>query len=102
MKTKKLPKRFYRFFWDIKPDKLDAAKYSEYVIERLLNLGDLEAVKWTWDNFGRKKIIAVVKTGRQITPKTANFFIKLLALKPEEVFCFRRQSQLRPSVIWPY
>lgn len=97
-----IPKRLHKYFWDLNPAKLDADKYPEYVIERLLNLGDLEAVKWTWDTFGRQKIIDVVKTGRQITPKTANFFIKLLVLKPEEVFCFRRGSQNRLNTIWPY
>ena len=97
-----IPKHLHKYFWDINPVKLTTAKYPEYVIERLLNLGDLEAVKWVWDTYGRRKITDVVKTGRQITPKTANFFIKLLALKPKEVFCFRRESQLRPNVIWPY
>lgn len=97
-----IPKRLQKYFWDINPARLNTSQYPEYVIERLLNLGDLEAVKWVWDTFGRQKIIEVVKTGRQITPKTANFFIKLLNLKPKEVFCLQRVSQSRPNEIWPY
>lgn len=97
-----IPKRLQKYFWDLNPAKLDTAKYPEYVIERLLNLGDLEAVKWVWDTFDRQKIIEVVKTGRQITPKTANFFTKLLNIKSKEVFCLQRASQPKPGVIWPY
>ncbi|OIN88461.1 hypothetical protein COW80_04380 [Candidatus Beckwithbacteria bacterium CG22_combo_CG10-13_8_21_14_all_01_47_9] len=97
-----IPKHLHKYFWDLNPAKLDAAKYPEYVIERLLNLGDLEAVRWTWDTFGRQKITDVVKTGRQITPKTATFFTKLLNLNPKEVFCLKRAFPVKPNAIWPY
>ncbi len=102
MKAKKLPKKFFKFFWDINAAKLDTARYPEYVIERLLNLGDLKAVKWLWETFNREKIIEVIKTSRQINPKTANFFTKFLNLNPKEVFCLQRASQNRSGTIWPY
>ncbi|MDP4030847.1 MAG: hypothetical protein U1C50_02465 [Patescibacteria group bacterium] len=97
-----IPRRLHKYFWDLNPVNLDAAKHPEYVIERLLNLGDLAAVKWVWDTFGRQKIVDVVKVGRQISPKTATFFTKLLNLKPEEVFCLKKASHNRPGAIWPY
>ncbi|MEK7513505.1 MAG: hypothetical protein AAB430_02825 [Patescibacteria group bacterium] len=102
MRSNKLPKQFHKFFWDINPVKLDTAKYHKYVIERLLNLGDLESVKWVKDTFGRQKIIDVVKTGREINRKTANFFQIIYNIPKKEILCFRRESQNKLSAIWPY
>lgn len=100
--AKKLPKRFAKYFWDIDPQKIDIQKYPQYVLERLLQFGDLAAVKWGLNQFGKDKLIEVVKTSRQINRKTANFFINIYNLKPEEVLCFNREYQSQHRAVWPY
>ena len=102
MKLQKLPRRMYQYFWDVNPSQLAVDKYPEYVIERVLNLGDLQAVKWVWDVFGREKIVKVIKTSRQINLKTANFFSKLLGINPDEILCFNKEFQGKLPAIWPY
>lgn len=98
----RLPQRFAKYFWDINPERIDTKKYPQYVLERLLQFGDISAVKWGLSRFGKDKVIDVVKTSRQINRKTANFFIKIYNLDPKEVVCFNREYQNKHRVVWPY
>jgi hypothetical protein len=41
-----LPENLHRYFWENKPDDIDPAKHSAYIIERLLEHGNDEAVRW--------------------------------------------------------
>jgi hypothetical protein len=42
----RLPECAYRYFWDVDPVTLDVSKYPRYVIERLMEYGDLPSVCW--------------------------------------------------------
>jgi hypothetical protein len=41
----KLPKELYRFFWDVDVAKLDPAEKPYFVINRLLDKGDIKAAR---------------------------------------------------------
>lgn len=69
----KLPNHIQRFFWDVDPLQLDVDLYSRYVLERLLELGDLGAVRWMLAYFPPQEIIRVLKTSRRLSPLSANF-----------------------------
>lgn len=98
----KLPERFAKYFWDVDSQRIDIQQYSQYVLERLLQFGDLTAVKWGLNQFGKNKVIEVIKTSRQINRKTANFFINIYNLKPKEVLCFNKEFQNQHRAVWPY
>lgn len=52
----KLPRNLYRYFWDIEPEKLDPKKYPTYVISRLFEYGDIEAIRWMFQHYSKRKL----------------------------------------------
>lgn len=90
MPVRKLPPLFYKYFWEIDPRNLDIQKYKFYVIERLLELGDIKQIKWLLQNFSKKEIIEVVKKSRSISPKSAIFWSFYFNISYDLILCFKR------------
>lgn len=48
--TKRSDKKVIKFrqslFWDVDPKTIDPKKHARYIIERILDLGDLNETKW--------------------------------------------------------
>jgi hypothetical protein len=87
---KKLPDSFKKFFWDINTDELDVEKYPKFVIERLLEHGDFDAIDWLKQNYQESKIQEVVRTSRRISPKTGNFFALYYNLPKHDLVCMQK------------
>jgi hypothetical protein len=45
-KNDRIAERFERFFWDASSDSISILQHERYIIERLLNEGDLQSLKW--------------------------------------------------------
>jgi len=97
-----LPTCTHRYFWDTDPLQLDVDQYPVYVIERLLEYGDLPSVRWMLRHFPREGIAHVVQTSRRLSPFSANFWALYLGLDREDVLCLSRSYQRQPGTIWPY
>jgi len=96
----RLPECAYRYFWDIDPTRLDVGQYSRYVIERLLEYGDLPSLRWMERRFSREEIVEVLKTSRALSRKSANFWLKILSVPREEVRCMSREFQQKYRQVW--
>ena len=58
-------------FWDVDPDTIDEKKHARYVIERILDFGTDEEVRWLFKRYPREKIAGVLKLPRgQVDPKS--------------------------------
>lgn len=90
---KTLPEQFRQFFWDIDATKLDPSEYPLYVINRLLDKGNLEAARWVLRQFPRKLIVETIKTSLNLSPMTAVFFSRYLNIAREEI------RSLQPSYL---
>jgi len=102
MKTTRLPTFLHRYFWDIDATKLNTQKKPQYVIQRILEMGDPKAIYWLRKNFSKKQIKETLCQGRQISPKTGNFWSLLLGLDKKKIKCFQKGFRRTPHVIWPY
>jgi hypothetical protein len=71
---KTLPKAFDKYFWDTNTDTLSVDENYSYIIERLLELGDLDELAWVNNNYSKEKIEETLHKSRRISPKTGNFF----------------------------
>jgi hypothetical protein len=87
-----LPENLHRYFWDHKPDDVDPSEHSAYIIERLLEHGNDEAVRWVIQTYPRNKVAEVVLNSKRISRKTGNFWADYFNLRKEEVFCLSKQS----------
>lgn len=66
------------FFWDTDWSKIDLKKHRVYIIERILELGDPAAVRWLFSTYSDAELKRVVKTSRNISAKSANYWTIIL------------------------
>ena len=98
----KLPEFTHRFFWDIDPTQIDPEAHPEYVVERLLELGDLRAVRGMLTSFPPQLIIRVLMSSRRLSPFSANFWALFFDVDKENVLCLSTPSLREPGPIWTF
>ena len=67
---KKIIKFRPELFWDVDPKTIDPQKHAKYIIERVLDLGGLEEMRWLADYYPRGLIENTVKQSRVIGNKS--------------------------------
>lgn len=95
-----LPSFLKSYLWDIEPDTLDLSTHATFVIERLLDAGDEEAVRWLFATFPRHTIADVVKDSRRLSQRSAVFWSHILDLPADDVRCLSKSFQKTSRVIW--
>ncbi len=65
-------------FWDTNPEKIDLKKNAKYVIERVLDFGRDEEVRWLWSFYDKELIRDVVAKSRSLNPRTKALWTLLL------------------------
>lgn len=63
-----------KYFWDVKLSDLDLVAHKNYIIERILDMGDERAVSWLRQNYSKADILTVVRQSRRLSPKSKNFW----------------------------
>ena len=82
----KLPIEFKKYFWDCDFNKLDIVKYKEYVINRLLSFGDLQAIHYIFSNFYRKEILQYLNSKGNNTLNRTNYLFWQKLVKYDELW----------------
>jgi len=60
-------------FWDVAAEKLNKETDWFFIIERILEYGDIEDWSWLKENFTNEQIAEVGSTSRVLRPKTKAF-----------------------------
>lgn len=97
-----IPPTLHRFFWDIDVATLDPSKNSLYVINRLLDKGNLEAARWVLRNFPEDIIKETFRTRRDFSPWNGRFWGHYLSLSEKEVACLEPSYLTQRRQLWPY
>lgn len=100
MGKKKLPKKLYQYFWDVDPGKINLENRDYYVTERLLEWGDVEAIRWLNKSVPLELIRLVVKNSRQLSCKSANYWAGIFNINKQEVRCLNPAFQRKHRKIW--
>jgi len=90
--TDKEKKLLKPLFWDTDINKLDVMKHKRYTIERILQFGLAEYVRWMLKHFEKEDIKETVKKSKVIDKKTANYWSIHYGINKEDILCFSRQS----------
>lgn len=66
IKKKRKPSTGLRqsLFWDVDPKTIDLECHAQYVIERVLDFGNDDEVRWLWRTYSKRKIRNVVQKSR--------------------------------------
>jgi len=99
---KLLPKFLKKYFWDVNFSELSKENYSSFIIERILEYGDEEAVKWMKKNFNISEIKNVICKSKNLSQKSANFWQFMFNLKRDKILCLKKSFQKKRRAIWKY
>ena len=70
-----VPERFRTLFWDTSVAKIHLKRNATYIIERILELGDVDAAAWLQRVYPGQRIIDTLRTSRVLTEKSRNFWM---------------------------
>lgn len=71
---KRVPDEYRSLFWDTDPDHIDIKKNAKYIIERVLEVGNMGALGWIQRLYPAQMMIEVIETSRKISEKSRNFW----------------------------
>ena len=80
-----IPLTLYRYFWDCDPRLLDITQHERSILDRLLERGDLESVRWMLKTYDHSRIADVVRVSRSLSPKSRNFWELYLHTPPSKL-----------------
>lgn len=98
--TGRLPEFLKPYFGEVDFNRLRLPGREVYVIERLLEYGDLPAVRWMERKFSRQQIAQVVRHSRALSLRSANFWAKMLNISQEKVRCLSEPFRKERRAIW--
>lgn len=75
-----IPPAIRRYFWDADLRVLDSQEHKQYITDRLLDKGDIEAARWLVKTYPHEHLIRRVRASRQLSPKSKNFWMLYLAI----------------------
>jgi hypothetical protein len=80
VKNKRLPRWLRGYFWFTDFNKLDLIKDERDIIHQILSTGNLQAVKWLFDVYGKKAIqrAFLEKPAKIYRPETFNWAKNIL------------------------
>jgi hypothetical protein len=97
-----LPEFLRPLFWDVNFDQLRVPGHERYIIERILELGDVVEVRWMLQNFPRDQIIQALRRSRGLSRKSAVFWASMLNVPRRGIRCLSKRSLRQLGPIWPW
>lgn len=65
-------------FWDTNPKKIDINKNAQYIIERVLDFGRDNEVRWLWKTYPKHLLKKIVEKSRCLRPRTKTLWTTFL------------------------
>ena len=65
-------------FWDANPEKLDPERNAQYIIERILDFGRDDEVRWLKQQYNSARIKKAVEKSRSLRPDTKKLWTLIL------------------------
>jgi len=65
-----IPERFRSLFWDTSLGNIHIRRHARYIIERILEFGDMDAIEWMQRVYPSQTIIDVLSISRSISEKS--------------------------------
>lgn len=69
-----IPSSVTRLLWDVCREKVDVARHARFIISRVLDFGDGDAVLWLKHTYGDRAIRDVVTSRSSLNPKTIAYW----------------------------
>ena len=87
-----MPQYLYTLFWNTNIENFDPLSFPTYTIGRILEYGNQDAIAWLKDTFSDTQIIDVVRNERRLSRRSANFWVLVYGLSPDQVAALKLAS----------
>lgn len=84
-----LPENIKNYLWDVNFDNVSIQDHSRFIIERVLEYGDKEAITWLNQTYSKDEIVQVLKVSKRISAKSGTFFALYYDIPKEELQCIK-------------
>jgi len=85
-----IPKFVAEYLWDVEIEKLDLKSHSTFIVERVLEYGDLEALLWINKSYKKDIIVSTLKKSKKISSKSGNFYALFYSVPKTSLLCIRK------------
>lgn len=89
-----------KYFWDTDFDKLDARAHKTYIIERLMEFGDEEAVRFLKENYSEEELRETLKASRGLSRRSASFWAHLFDVPFNKILCLKKPYRQLRAAHW--
>ena len=89
-------------FWDVDPKTIDKKKNAQYIIQRILEMGKPEEVKWLLENYDKRTIKKTLMERRGFSNRTINFWALFFNIPKNKILCLSKPYQKMRKALWPY
>jgi len=86
-------------FWDVNVESLDTSKDKNFIISRILELGDIPDTKELFKIYTKDEIVDTITVTKLISAKTANFFKKILNIS-DPILCLSPSFRKTHNELW--
>ncbi len=73
-RDRKVPERFHHLFWDTSPETIDIRTHARYIVERVLEVGGLDAFYWVQRLYPTRLVLETCDVSRKVSQKSKNFW----------------------------
>ena len=98
----KLPAFLKKYFWDVNFGSLNLKKEQSFIITRLLEYGDIKAIRWLFSSVEQSKVKESILKSRDISRKSINFWSLFFKLDKSRTQCLKKSYLKMQSNHWPY
>jgi hypothetical protein len=86
----KIPDNVKKYLWDVTEETLSVNKHKNFIIERVLEYGDFDSLKWLTSTYSKSDIVKVLKTSNKISRNTGNLYALYFDVDKEEILCIQK------------
>lgn len=92
----------YRYFWDVQAENVNPSTHPQYVINRLLDKGNLDAARWVLKSFPKETVINSLRHGPAVDPPTASFWSNYLKISRKDIATNNDYRRKPDPKLWPF
>jgi hypothetical protein len=85
-----IPDFIHPYLWDTPIEGISITKHAKFIIERVLEYGNEEAIIWLNKTYTKNQVKEVLINSRRISPKTGVFYASMYEADPNELTCTKQ------------
>jgi len=76
--------------WDTDLKSLSMKDNAQFIIERILEYGDLTEYKWMKNRFSEEQVNMTLRNSKRLSAKTATFYSLIYNVPAEKILCLKK------------